>query len=54
MSVREKLELALCQLHPSEQLKEIEKLGMKIRKANSIRIESERMKMANKYPRIRS
>ena len=36
-----KLEEVLTDLHPSDQLRALEKLAMKIRKANSIRINEE-------------
>lgn len=41
-------------LHPSDQLKLMEKLSMKIRKENGLRIEAERIKTALKFPRIKS
>jgi len=37
------------ELHPSEQLRVLEKLSMKIRKANSIRIEVERLNAHFKF-----
>jgi hypothetical protein len=43
MTIRQQLEQILSTLHPSDQLHELEKLSMKIRKANSIRIEVERL-----------
>jgi len=43
MTIRQQLEQILSPLHPSDQLHELEKLSMKIRKANSIRIEVERL-----------
>ena len=53
MTVREQLEQILFHLEPSEQLHELEKLAMKIRKKNGLKIELERLKTAAKYPRIR-
>lgn len=53
MTVREQIEQVLLHLEPSEQLHELEKLAMKIRKKNGLKIELERLKAAAKYPRIR-
>ena len=49
MTIRQQLEQVLSGLHPSEQLHELEKLSMKIRKANSIRIEIERINAHFKF-----
>lgn len=54
MTVREQLEQVLSHLTASEQLRELEKLAMKIRKANGLKIELERLKAARKYPRIKT
>ena len=53
MTVREQIEQILFHLEPSDQLHELEKLAMKIRKKNGLKIELERLKTAAKYPRIR-
>jgi len=42
MTIRQQLEQILSSLHPSDQLHELEKLAMKIRKYNGLRIEQER------------
>lgn len=49
--VQDKLEAVLADLTPIQQLFELEKLAMKIRKANSERIYNESMKFANKHPK---
>ena len=43
MTIRQQLEQILSPLHPSDQLHELEKLAMKIRKQNGLRIELERI-----------
>jgi hypothetical protein len=53
MSIRERIEQVLDGLPPSTKLRELEKLSMKLRKENSIRIEGEVNKTRNKYPRIK-
>ena len=53
MTTRERIEEILLPLTPSEQLHELEKLAMKIRKKNGLKIELGRLKTAAKYPRIR-
>jgi hypothetical protein len=53
MTTRERIEEILLPLTPSEQMHELEKLSMKIRKKNGLKIELERLKTAAKYPRIR-
>jgi len=54
MTIREQIEAVLKPLPPSEQLRELEKLAMKIRKANSIRINNEAMFSTLKYQRVKS
>ena len=41
MTIRKQLEQVLSGLHPSEQLHELEKLSMKLRKINGLRIGEE-------------
>ena len=53
MTTRQRIEEILLPLTLYEQLHELEKLAMKIRKKNGLKIELERLKTAAKYPRIR-
>lgn len=53
MTTTQQIEQILTGTNPSEQLKVLEKLAMKIRKANSIRINMEVYNTRSKYPRIR-
>lgn len=53
MTTTQQIEQILTGITPSEQLKVLEKLAMKIRKANSIRINMEVYNTRSKYPRIR-
>ena len=41
MTIRQQLEQVLSGLHPSDQLHELEKLSMKLRKINGLRIGEE-------------
>lgn len=50
-NIRERLLEVLKDLHPSEQLKELEKLSMSIRKNNSVRINKEVEGTKIKYPK---
>lgn len=51
--IQEKLEAVLADLTPIQQLFELEKIAMKIRKANSIRIYEQSMKFANRHPKLK-
>lgn len=53
MTTTQQIEQLLTSINPSEQLKILEKLAMKIRKANSIRINIEVYNKRSKYPRIK-
>jgi len=52
-SVSEKIAELLKGIHPSIQLRILEKESMRIRKANSVRINLDQMKAAFKYPKMR-
>lgn len=52
MTVREQLEMVLLHLEPSDKLHELEKLAMKLRKANNLVIENSRKEFAQKYPKV--
>jgi len=52
-TVQEQLLEVLKELPASIQLHHLEKLAMKIRKENSVRINNDQMKAANKYPKMK-
>ena len=52
MTIRQQLEQVLSGLTASEQLYELEKLSMKLRKANNLVIENKRKEFALKYPKV--
>lgn len=49
--IQDRLEEVLNGLPPEQQLFELEKMAMKVRKANSERIYAESMKFAQKHPK---
>ena len=51
--VQAKLEEALSDLEPIQQLFELEKLAMKIRKGNSARVYKEALDFSNTHPKIK-
>lgn len=53
MTIQEQIEEVIKGLHPSLQLRELEKLGMKLRKQNSLRINKEVDAVRKKHPRIK-
>lgn len=52
-SIEHQLEIVLKNFHPSVQLRLLEKLSMKIRKENGLRINDEVKKTMLKYPKTK-